>query len=741
MSAFISVILIGGLYYYYAATSLTNQIKSDSESSLVLFKERVERILESIEIESHQLASNPVIRDSFSDSQFSQNISAHLEMLQQLKLSKLNNNMIEEVYYYNTVDNLVLSNEYGYISNEAFKYQKDIEKIIEENQNATWLHLPIASKEGYISFARKLPILDSGKPKGLLVVLVKENVLFDYYPSDDQQTSFILDHQNKALFLDDKTFSFIKDKHESALNRIIDEYSNSGIFYEKDKNQERTLYIYNGKSTLGRIYISLVPESAIIKELSLFRWMIFSSAFVILCIGILFTIINAKRAYNPIKQLLDFSQTLGGMDISTNPKSEITMIQNSIQHLSNEKQKLRKYKEEIEPTLREWFFQQILEGKYVIDHFLYKKCNEYNIPIKSQYVVMAITGVDFMPEDHVENDDKQVSLIAIKNILNELFQDDPSLEAVDINRIQDNLAVILRYKADMPIKEVKEKLYHTSLIITDSLHKCLFTNFSIGIGRVYPDIKDIYHSFEEALLALRYRIYKDSDTVLFIEELEQSKKKGMFFYPRDHDARIIESLIVGDMDQAQLALREFSKSISLFKSYNSTYQYFYLLLASIIFSLEKQGQSIKDIFEPDIFSQLKSLKTLDEIHKWFIEYLFPLYESLNEDTETSSGTLAVKQVCQYINEDIAKDITLTQCAELVNLTPSYLSRLFKKEVGMNFKDYVLMKKVEKAKSLCLQTDARASEIAEAVGYSERNLTRLFLKYVDMTISQYRDSQR
>ncbi len=708
MSAFISVILIGGLYYYFAITSLTDQIKSDSEASLVLFKERVERILQSIEIESHQLASNPVIRDSFSDPQFSQNISAHLELLQQLKLSKLNNNMIEEVYYYNTVDNLVLSNEYGYISNEAFKYQRDIERIIEENQNATWLNLPIASKEGYISFARKLPILDSGKPKGLLVVLVKENVLFDYFPNDDQQTSFILDHQNKALFLDNKTFSFINDKHESALNRIIDEYSNSGVFYEKDKNQERTLYIYNGKSTLGRVYISLVPESAITKELSLFRWMIFSSAFVILCIGILFTIMNAKRAYNPIKQLLEFTQSLSGTDISTTIKSEITMIQNSIQNLSNEKQILRKYKEEIEPTLRELFFQQIF---------------------------------DLISKDHVENDDKQASLIAIKNTLNELFQDDPSLEAVDINKIQDNLAVILRYQEDMPIKEVKEKLYHTSLIVTDSLHKRLFTNFSIGIGRIYPDIKDIYLSFEEALLALQYRIYKDSDTVLFIEELEQSKKKGMFFYPREHDARIIESLKVGDIVQAELALQDFSKSISLFKSYNSTYQCFYLLLASIIFSLEKQGQSIKDIFEPDIFSQLKCFNTLDEINKWFIEYLFPLYKSLNEETDTSSGTLAVKQVCQFINENISKDITLTQCAEMVNLTPSYLSRLFKKEVGMNFKDYVLMKKVEKAKSLCLQTDARASEIAEAVGYSERNLTRLFLKYVDMTISQYRDSQR
>lgn len=741
MSAFIPVILIGGLYYYFATTSLKDQIKKDSEASLVLFKERVESILQSIELESHQLASNPVIRDSFSTPQFSQKISAQLDLLQQLKLSKLNNNMIEEVYYYNTIDNFVLSNEYGYISKEAFKYQRDIEKIIEENQRTAWLRLPIASKQGYISLARKLPILESGKPKGLLVILVKEKVFLDYFPSNNQQLSFVLDHQNKGLFLDNKTLSSIKHKHESALNRIIDEHSNSGVFYDEDKSQHRTLYIYNGRSTLGRVYISLVPESAITKELSLFRWMIFTSAFVILCIGMLFTIIYARRAYNPIKQLVDFSQSLGEMDISTNLKNEITIIQDSIQHLSKEKQKLRKYKEEIEPTLREWFFQQILEGKYVIDHFLYKKCKEYNIPIQSQYVVIAIDDVNLMTEDDAENDDKHVSLVVVKSILNELFQNDPSLEAVDVNTIQDNVTIIFRYKEDMSSEEIKDKLYNTSLMITDSLQKRLFADFSIGVGRIYPDIKYICNSFEEALLALQYRIYKDSDTVLFIEDVEQSKKKGMFFYPRDLDARIVESLKVGDLDLAQLALHDFSKSTSLFKSYNSTLQCFYLLLTSIIFSLEKQGQSIKDIFEPDLFSQLKSLKTLEEINKWFIEYLFPFYESFSEETDTSSGTLAVKQICQYINENISQDITLTQCAELVNLTPSYLSRLFKKEVGVNFREYVLIRKVEKAKSLCLQTDVRASEIAEAVGYSERNLTRLFVKYVDMTISQYRNSNR
>ena len=297
------------------------------------------------------------------------------------------------------------------------------------------------------------------------------------------------------------------------------------------------------------------------------------------------------------------------------------------------------------------------------------------------------------------------------------------------------------FNMEVSSDDIKEKLHYVATNISVSVKKYLSMSVSIGLGRVYPHISKLSNSYQEAMLALRYRIYKDSDTVLFIEDLEAMKKKEMIIYPRPLEMRIVESLKVGDTEQAEQTLFEFSMSVSLFQSYKSIYQCFHLLLSSIILSLEKQGSSMTDIFESDLFGQLKSMQTSEEINKWFVESVFPLYQAFSDDREESSGSLAVKKTCQFINKNISEDITLTDCADMVGLTPSYLSRIFKKEVGINFQDYVLIRKVEVAKSMCLETDSRVSEIAEAVGYSERNLTRLFKRYVKMTISQYRESQR
>lgn len=741
ISACIPVILIGGLYYYIVTDSLQEQIESDTESSLILFKERVERILQTIEFESNQIATDPLIRDSFLKANFDSFLFDHLKILEQLKFRTLENSFIDEIFYYNMQNDFVLSNEYGYIRTHSFKYQKDIEKILNVEQNSTWINAPIATEEGYISFIRKLPAMNSGLPQGLLVMQVKMDFLQDYFPSQEYETSFILDPQDKVLFQDNEYTLDVHAENESALNMMLDNNSGTGKFYERDLHGEETLYVFDNTTSFGRTYFSFIPKHYIKDQMSWFRWMIFSSVFVFICVGVLLTIYNTRRVYNPIKQLMNYSKSLGDSEIGTEDKSEIKIISDCMKYLSLEKTKLGNYIEQTEPSLREWFFLQVLEGKYTIDEYFYRKCNDYDVPIDCNYVVMVINVANFNEKMTFYEKDKPILFFSLKNIILELAHNQPALDGIEINHSHQNLVAVLRFPKEMPSDNIRGSLHQLSVNINESVERYLSLNISTGIGRVYSSVKEVSLSYQEALSAIKYRIYKGSEAILFIEELEDSKKSGMFFYPRELESKILESLKVGDMNQAERSLNDFSTAISLFESYNKIYQCYHLLLSSILLSLEKQGNCISDIFEPDLFGQLKALQTTDEITFWFQDELFPLYQYLNNEAETSPGRSAVKLICQYINENISKDITLTQCAEMVNLTPSYLSRLFKKEVGGNFREYVLRRKVEEAKNLCIETDANVSEIAEAIGYSERNLTRLFQRYADMTLSQYRNKYR
>ena len=63
-----------------------------------------------------------------------------------------------------------------------------------------------------------------------------------------------------------------------------------------------------------------------------------------------------------------------------------------------------------------------------------------------------------------------------------------------------------------------------------------------------------------------------------------------------------------------------------------------------------------------------------------------------------------------------EDMNLMRVAEHVNLSPSYVSQLFKKNDNCTFTEYLNTVRIENAKKLLSTTHMRVYEVAEAVGY-------------------------
>lgn len=59
----------------------------------------------------------------------------------------------------------------------------------------------------------------------------------------------------------------------------------------------------------------------------------------------------------------------------------------------------------------------------------------------------------------------------------------------------------------------------------------------------------------------------------------------------------------------------------------------------------------------------------------------------------------VQRAVAYIKANLNKNISRTDVAELVHLNEEYFSRLFKQQTGETFKDYVLLEKMNMAKTL------------------------------------------
>ncbi|MFA6821990.1 MAG: AraC family transcriptional regulator, partial [Sphaerochaetaceae bacterium] len=77
-------------------------------------------------------------------------------------------------------------------------------------------------------------------------------------------------------------------------------------------------------------------------------------------------------------------------------------------------------------------------------------------------------------------------------------------------------------------------------------------------------------------------------------------------------------------------------------------------------------------------------------------------------------------------------------AELLNLNSNYLCELFKKESGVGYVEYLNTIRINKAKSLLLESDATVEAISSQVGFtSASHFSRIFKKMVGQTISDFR----
>ncbi|MDR2103596.1 MAG: helix-turn-helix domain-containing protein, partial [Treponema sp.] len=106
--------------------------------------------------------------------------------------------------------------------------------------------------------------------------------------------------------------------------------------------------------------------------------------------------------------------------------------------------------------------------------------------------------------------------------------------------------------------------------------------------------------------------------------------------------------------------------------------------------------------------------------------------------EKSPANRIMGILLHHISAHLRDDLTLTALSELTRRNPSYLSRLFKQETGMNVSDYILMRRIEAAKILLRSTNKKIQDIAHAVGYqSGHSFSRLFRKVTGMSPQNYR----
>ncbi len=110
----------------------------------------------------------------------------------------------------------------------------------------------------------------------------------------------------------------------------------------------------------------------------------------------------------------------------------------------------------------------------------------------------------------------------------------------------------------------------------------------------------------------------------------------------------------------------------------------------------------------------ESYGELREVMESTIETSIALLRGRQRGTQRSE----IVKLREFVSTHRGEQCTLERAGRLLGMNPSYVSSLFKKETGENFKEYVMRERMREAMKMLVTTDARIYEVSDALGFSE-----------------------
>ena len=167
---------------------------------------------------------------------------------------------------------------------------------------------------------------------------------------------------------------------------------------------------------------------------------------------------------------------------------------------------------------------------------------------------------------------------------------------------------------------------------------------------------------------------------------------------------------------------------------------FFLILAKVSSSFHAplEGAILKDI-ESNAF-----VKTLTKgryfVFRMASGYLDQAFSAMDKGFEYTN---TLDRAINFIDSHIRENISLEQAAAKADLNTYYFSRMFKKNMSVNFVTYVSSKKMDIAAEMLLYTDLPVADIAAEVSYGIDTgyFSKSFKKYFGITPKEFRTTSR
>lgn len=362
----------------------------------------------------------------------------------------------------------------------------------------------------------------------------------------------------------------------------------------------------------------------------------------------------------------------------------------------------------------------------------------YNLRADS-YRVLAIASTHSIDSQEAY----QTYCCLLPKLCASLFQREPQIVQMDCDQGGRCILLVMDYS----YKRITEQIVKPLIRLLDK-NKCVKT--VIGIGKEVTALSEIAASYHAAIHTLNSSELSSSERCLFYEDLQAIQNRSTIQSLIDLD-KALQLFRRGDIENLRQMVtlyaekvRALSDAKKIGRQPTSIRRMFVELTVYVLHIASDMGvdvDAILDGIDPYNFLLAKG-KSTPEIIDWFIAMCVSLRKAMDEKSQYMELSI-VQRVCTYIEEQITKsDLNLEEAACVVNMTPAYLSRLFRKEMGIGFVKYIAQRRMAIANELLKKTNIPIRDVAARVGYASANYFGVaFKKATGVSPQVYRESNR
>lgn len=338
-----------------------------------------------------------------------------------------------------------------------------------------------------------------------------------------------------------------------------------------------------------------------------------------------------------------------------------------------------------------------------------------NISLHADFYQCAYLEFFDQTSNHLSSGKQFALYLSSFNLLTELIQKYLSAKVISLD--VKHCALLIEVKeTDNRYSPDSARILEVLDILLETLRKYYNTTFRAGIGTCVGAPMDISLSYQYARQAFSYT--DEQMPFCFFEECVPAGNTHRIFNLsifRETLSQAFEEFdeikLCGIITQLNAMFLEYPNHIS--QAMDAACSILYMAISSI----PNGEQTMTDLFSdyPDYYRSIYRQHTTEQIVDWLNVFCEKLSGYIRERKNTHTNH-TVNMVKRYINDHICEKLTLNDVASRFNITPNYLSQLFKKYSNQGFNEYVTATKINEAKKLMSEGTLKIYEISDSLGF-------------------------